>query len=82
MTEEGTQQPIVGCHHCGTAVRLQDAQAITIEQDGEIRVWTPERADYYDRYGSAYAPAREYLCLPCDSDLWGNAAQDRDGAGE
>ncbi len=82
MARPASPTPIVRCHHCGAAVRRQDAQAITVEQDGEVRVWTPERADYYDRYGYAYAPAREYLCLPCDSDLFGNAAQDRDGSGE
>lgn len=73
--------PIVRCHHCGTAVHRQEAQAITVDPDGALRVWTPERAAYFQRYAHVLAPIWHYLCPACYDDLFASEAQGGDGHG-
>ena len=84
MTDANHSNPIVRCHHCGAAVHTQEAQAITVVPDGAMRVWTPERADYYQRYGHAYAytPVWASLCQACTHDLFPEAAPPDVTAGE
>ncbi len=74
MTQEDPQHPIVHCSHCGLVMHRQGAQVITIEPDGEMRVWTPERASYFLRYGQGHTPTLAYLCQACARDVFTSAA--------